>query len=62
MENYKKETAVNNRQNEINSLKINTTITNNLQEIPNNFTVCPYTVAASVISKIKKITVILRIS
>jgi non-ribosomal peptide synthetase component E (peptide arylation enzyme) len=57
-----KETGNNNYQNDITSLQINNTITNNPQEIPNTFNDYYFTVAHTVIGNIKKITVILEIT
>jgi hypothetical protein len=62
IESYKKERADNNRQNDIKYLIVYSTKTNNLQEIPNTFTVFGLTVAHTVIGNIKKITVILRVT
>jgi len=56
MENYKKKQEIgnNNCQNDINSLNINNTITNNPQEIANTFNDYFLTVADNVIGNIKK--------
>jgi GTP-sensing pleiotropic transcriptional regulator CodY len=60
MENYKKQEIENkNCQNDINSLNINNTITNNPQEIANTFNDYFLTVADTVIGNIKRITMIL---